>query len=85
MIREVQGAIEAYNGLDKLGKRLFRDETGLVSAQGIKPKRRRVRKPVTETVAEEVQEAPVPKRKRAALAAPADATIPTGGILPAAE
>lgn len=44
MIGEVQKALTAYNKLDGTGKRLFRDELGLVRPQQARPRRKRAAK-----------------------------------------
>lgn len=59
MIGEVQKALTAYNKLDGTGKRLFRDELGLVRPQQARPRRKRAAKS-----ADGVTAAEAPKRGR---------------------
>ena len=53
MIAEVQKALTAYTRLDSTGKRLFRDELGLVRPQQATKRRRR--KPAAADVPAETQ------------------------------
>jgi len=58
MIDEVAKALKAYGRLDVLGKRLFRDELGLVRPQQARPRRKRrgVKAPETDAPASGLEE-----------------------------
>lgn len=75
MIGEVQKALTAYGKLDSTGKRLFRDELGLVRPQQARPRRKRAKQKGAETPTQPVRA----RRSRTATeAAAAEPSLVTG-------